>query len=70
MRSDKVRSILAPSPNRLLRYYDLMNEYGMTQNAAYGVLHKYGVKLGRGMYIKRSVLERILEGGPDIKDPA
>lgn len=64
MRSSNIRSILAPSPNRLLRYYDLMVEYGMTQDAAYEVLHRHGIKLGGGMYIKRSVLERVLEGGP------
>jgi len=62
MRSDKVRSILAPSPNRMLRYYDLMGEYGLTYEATYEVLHKYGIKLAGGMYIKRSVLERVLEG--------
>lgn len=62
MRSPTIRSILAPSPNRLLRYYDLMADYGMTQNAAYDTLHRHGVKLGHGMYIKRAVLERVLEG--------
>ena len=62
MRSTTIRSILAPSPNRLLRYYDLMGEYGMTQDAAYDVLHRHGIKLGHGLYIKRSVLERVLEG--------
>jgi hypothetical protein len=64
VRNSKVRSILAPSPNRLLRYYDLMAEYGMTQDAAYEVLHRHGIKLGGGMYITRTVLERVLEGRP------
>lgn len=39
-----------------------MDEYGMTQDAAYDVLHRHGVKLGGGLYIKRSVLEKVLEG--------
>lgn len=64
MRSTTIRSILAPSPNRLLRYYDLMAEYGMTQAAAYDLLNRHGIKLGGGLYIKRSVLERVLEGRP------
>lgn len=62
MRSSKVRSILAPSPNRLLRRPDLVDEYGMTRDAAYDLLHQHGIRLGNGLYIKRDVLERVLEG--------
>lgn len=62
MRNTRVRSILAPSPNRMLRYYDLMRDYGLTYGAAYEILHGYGVKFAGGMYIKREVLERVLSG--------
>ena len=62
MNRSNVRSILAPSPNRMLRYYDLMNDYGLTYDATYEILHGYGVKFAGGMYIKREVLERVLEG--------
>ena len=62
MRNAKIRSILAPSPHRLLRCKDLVYEYGMTEDAGYEVLHRHGVKLAGGYYIKRAVLERVLEG--------
>ena len=70
MRSDIVRSILAPSPNRLLRRDDLIYGYGIKRDAAYDLLNRHGVRLRGGLYIKRSVLERVLEGGPNTKDPA
>ena len=61
MKPPVIRSILVPSPNRLLRRPDLMHEYGMSQHAAYDLLNRYGVKLGGGLYIKRNVLEGLLE---------
>ena len=64
MRSPSVRSILTNSPNRLLRYNDLIDDYGMTYNAAYDTLHRFGIKLGGGLYIKRETLEKVLEGKP------
>lgn len=64
MRNSKVRSILSPSPNRLLRRDDLIYDYGLTRDAAYDLLHRHGIKLGGGLYIKRSVLEKVLEGRP------
>lgn len=62
MRNARIRSILNPSPNRLLRCKDLVFEYGMTEDAGYEVLHRHGVKLAGGYYIKRSVLDKVLEG--------
>lgn len=62
MRNARIRSILNPSPNRLLRCKDLVYEYGMTEDAGYEVLHRHGVKLAGGYYIKRSVLDKVLEG--------
>ena len=62
MYNPNVRSILAPSPNRLLRRDDLIYEYGIKRDAAYDLLNQHGVRLRGGLYIKRSVLERVLEG--------
>ena len=59
-RKDKVRSLLAPNPKRMLRYRDLMDEYGLTRDAAYDLLHGHGVKLAGGLYIKRSVAEKVI----------
>lgn len=62
MRNAKIRSILAPSPNRLLRRDDLIYDYGVTRDAAYELLNRHGIRLGGGLYIKRSVLDKVLEG--------
>jgi hypothetical protein len=62
MRSTTIRSILSPSPNRLLRRDDLIYDYGMTRDAAYAMLNRFGIRLGGGLYIKRSVLDKVLEG--------
>jgi hypothetical protein len=69
MKSPNILSLKRPDA-RMLRYHDLMDEYGLTYNGAYDLLHRFGVKLGGGLYIKRSVVERVLEGGPITRDPA
>jgi len=62
MRNSTIRSILAPSPNRLLRRDDLMYEYGLPREAAYEILRGYGIQIKSRLYIKRTVLEKALEG--------
>lgn len=65
MRSPNVLAYKRPEV-KMLRYYDLMDEYGLSYTGAYDLLHRFGVRLGGGLYIKRSVAERVMEGGRQI----
>ena len=48
----------------MIRKSDLMEEYGLTRDAAYELLRKHGVTLGGTLFIERDKADRILEG-PD-----
>ena len=50
------------APKIMIRARDLIEEYGLTEGAAYELLHAHGIKLDGGYYIKRVKADEILNG--------
>ena len=65
MRFDSRRR--TPPPKILIRARDLVEEYGMTEGAAYDMLHQLGVVYDGGYYIKRTVAEAAMERKAESK---